>query len=111
MIVRIVCILVLMLSIMLAIVPLCHAEDITVAAAISLKETLEAIRPAYESSSGDQLKFTFASSGQLASQVQNGAPVDLFLSAARKQMDDLRRDGKTDDTTATVFAANELVLI
>src|SRR3954469_4551157 len=88
-----------------------RAEDISVAAAISLKESLEAIRQTYESSTGDHLKFTFASSGQLASQVQNGAPVDLFLSAARKQIDDLRNSGKTDDATATVFASNELVLI
>src|SRR5437764_784667 len=73
-----------------------RAEEITVAAAISLKESLEAIRPQYESSGGDRVKFTFASSGQLVSQVQNGAPIDLFLSAARKQVDDLRKAGSVD---------------
>src|SRR5439155_8452640 len=66
-----------------------RAEDVSIAAAISLKETLEAIRPKYESSSGDRLKLTFASSGQLEAQIENGAPVDLFLPAARKQIDDL----------------------
>ena len=88
-----------------------RAEEITVAAAISLKESLEAIRPQYESSGGDRVKFTFASSGQLVSQVQNGAPIDLFLSAARKQVDDLRKAGSVDEHTAVVVAGNELVLI
>src|SRR5678809_1332778 len=68
-----------------------HAEEIVVAAAISLKESLEAIRPAYEKGTGDRLKLGFASSGQLASQIESGAPIDLFLSAARKQVDDLKK--------------------
>ena len=87
------------------------AEEISVAAAISLKESLEEIRQSYESSTADHLKFTFASSGQLASQIQNGAPLDVLLSAARKQVDDLKKAGKTDDATASVFASNELELI
>ena len=66
-----------------------RAAEISIAAAISLKESLEAIRPQYESATGDHLKLTFASSGQLAAQIENGAPIDLFISAARKQVDDL----------------------
>ena len=88
-----------------------RAQEISIAAAISLKESLEAIRQTYESSTGNQIKFSFASSGQLESQIQNGAPVDLFLSAARKQVDDLKKAGKTEDSTACVFVINELELI
>src|SRR5262245_36356237 len=88
-----------------------RAEEITVAAAISLKESLEAIRPEFETTSQDRLKFTFASSGQLASQIQSGAPIDLFLSAARKQVDDLKKAQKAQEGTEVVFAGNELVLI
>jgi molybdate transport system substrate-binding protein len=88
-----------------------RAEQITVAAAISLKESLEAVRDEYQKRSGEEVKFTFASSGQLASQIQNGAPIDLFLSAARKQVDDLKTAGRADASTAVVFASNELVLI
>jgi molybdate transport system substrate-binding protein len=101
------------LILLLAIGPaiLARAEDISVAAAISLKESLEAIRPQYESATGDHLKLTFASSGQLAAQIQNGAPVDLFLSAARKQVDDLIKAKKLDESTAVVVAGNDLVLI
>ncbi|HEX3355429.1 MAG TPA: molybdate ABC transporter substrate-binding protein [Tepidisphaeraceae bacterium] len=88
-----------------------RADDINVAAAISLKESLEAIRPQYESSSGDHLKFTLASSGQLESQIENGAPIDLFLSAARKQVDDLKKAGKSETGTEAVVAGNAMVLI
>ena len=90
---------------------LARAEDITVAAAISLKESLEAIRPQFESASGDHIKLTLGASGQLAAQIENGAPVDLFISAAKQQVDDLKKAGKAVDSTACVVAGNELVLI
>ncbi len=88
-----------------------RAEDISVAAAISLKESLEAIGSQYESATGDHLKLTFASSGQMAAQIENGAPIDLFISAARKQVDDLIKSKKLDESTKVVVAGNELVLI
>jgi molybdate transport system substrate-binding protein len=99
------------LSVVVATGWVARAEDINVAAAISLKESLEAIRPQYESSSGDHLKFTLASSGQLESQIENGAPIDLFISAARKQVDDLNKAGKSDLDTEVVVAGNAMVLI
>ena len=95
----------------IGLIPSTHAEDITVAAAISLKESLETIRPLYESQTGNHIKLTFASSGQLSAQIANGAPVDLFISAARQQVDDLKKAGKTADSTSCVVASNEMVLI
>jgi molybdate transport system substrate-binding protein len=88
-----------------------RADDITVSAAISLKESLEAIRPFYESASGDHVKLTFGASGQLAAQIENGAPVDLFVSAARQQIDELQTSGKVSASTSAVIASNEMVLI
>jgi molybdate transport system substrate-binding protein len=88
-----------------------HAEDITVSAAISLKESLEAIGPQYESSSGDHIKLTLGASGQLSTQIANGAPVDLFISAAKQQVDDLKKVGKTVNSSACVVVSNEMVLI
>jgi molybdate transport system substrate-binding protein len=86
-----------------------RAADVSVAAAISLKESLETIRTEYQKASPDRVKLTFGSSGQMAAQIQNGAPIDLFISAARKQVDDLEMSGKAED--AAVVARNELVLI
>jgi molybdate transport system substrate-binding protein len=96
---------------LLAFSAIVRAEEINVSAAISLKETLTEIGRAYESETHDHVAFNFGSSGQLATQVRNGAPVDVFISAADKQVDDLVRDGAVDAKTRVVIAGNELVLI
>lgn len=87
------------------------AEIITVAAAISLKDALGNVAGQYKADTGERVEFTFGSSGQLASQIANGAPVDLFISAANKQVDDLSKAGLIDDRTRKVVAGNSLVLI
>ncbi|MFT3784868.1 MAG: molybdate ABC transporter substrate-binding protein [Tepidisphaeraceae bacterium] len=88
-----------------------HAETIRVAAAISLKESLASIAKGFKSDTGDDLEFTFGSSGQLQTQIQNGADVDVFISAANKQVDDLSKAKLVDDTTRRVVVMNSLVLI
>jgi molybdate transport system substrate-binding protein len=87
------------------------AETITVAAAISMKDALTDVARQYESDTGHTIKFTFGSSGQLAAQVKAGAPIDVFISAAEKQVDDAIATGAADKSTKTVVAGNELVLI
>lgn len=86
-------------------------DTITVAAAISLKDALTRAAAQYHAQTGQEVEFTFASSGQLASQVLNGAPVDLFISAANKQVDDLARSGAVEPSTRKVIAGNTMVLI
>lgn len=90
---------------------ICRGQSISVAAAASLKDAVEQIASNYEPANGIKIKFTYASSGQLMTQINNGAPIDLFLSAAKKQVDELAHNGKGDAGTATLFAGNELVLI
>ena len=87
------------------------AETITVAAAISLKDALAKVAERYEADTGESVEFTLGSSGQLASQITNGAPVDLFISAADKQMDDLSGAGLVDEKTRKMVAGNSLVLV
>ena len=55
-----------------------RAEEIRVSAAISLKDALIEAGKAYKKQSGDTLAFSFGASGQLLTQIKNGAPVDLF---------------------------------
>ena len=86
-------------------------NHLTVSAAISLKPALEAMRPDYERATGDTLRFNFGASGGLLAQIKAGAPVDVFISAAEKQMDDLMRDDLGDPTTRVVVARGRLVLI
>jgi len=87
------------------------AETINVAAAVSLREAITDAATAYQADGGDAVTFTFGASGQLAAQIQNGAPVDVFISAADKQVDDLSKAGLVDDSTRRVIAGNALVLI
>jgi molybdate transport system substrate-binding protein len=91
--------------------PLRAGETITIAAAISLKESVTEIGKAYETQAGDHVELTFGSSGQLAAQIQSGAPIDAFISAAAKQIDDLDKSAAIDHATRRIVTTNALVLI
>lgn len=59
-----------------------QAETITVAAAADLKFAMDEIVAAFETSSpGDRIEVVFGSSGKLQTQIQQGAPFDLYFSA------------------------------
>jgi molybdate transport system substrate-binding protein len=57
------------------------------------------------------VRFNFASSGTLQQQIERGAPVDVFISAADKQMNALAAKNLIVPSTRRVLAHNELVLI
>ena len=87
------------------------AEPIRVGAAISLKEALTRSADAFTKDTGVAVEMTFGSSGQILGQIRNGAPIDLFISAAHKQIDDLEKEGLAEPKTRRVIAGNVLVLI
>ena len=101
----------LFLLLSLSLTTIAPAETITISAAISLKDALTAIAKTFESDSTDKVEFNFGASGPLAAQIQQGAPVDAFISAANKQVDDLIKSGKADAATRRVIVENTLVLI
>src|SRR5271154_1053558 len=72
------------------------AGGITVSAAISLREAITQIANGFEAASGDSVQLNFGASGQLATQIAQGAPVDLFISAGRREMDQLAKQGLID---------------
>jgi molybdate transport system substrate-binding protein len=82
-----------------------------VAAAVSLKDVLTRIAADYETRSGRKVEFTFGSSGQLASQIRAGAAVDVFISAASRQVDELSAEGLILPGDRSVVAGNALVVI
>ena len=64
--------------------------ELIVFAAASMTETLEQIGQAYEKQNPNvKLTFNFDSSGTLKTQIEEGAECDVFISAAKKQMDQL----------------------
>jgi molybdate transport system substrate-binding protein len=90
---------------------LAAAETISVSAAISLKDALGEIAADYQARTGERVRFSFGSSGQLAAQVTQGAPVDVFVSAAEREVTDLVAANLAAGATRVVVAGNALVLV
>jgi molybdate transport system substrate-binding protein len=84
---------------------------LTVSAAISLTEALEAAAAAYRAAGGTPVRFNFGGSNALARQIVNGAPVDVFLSADEAQMDVVEKAGLVAAGTRVAVVANRLVLV
>lgn len=72
-------------------------EAVLVAAAADLKFALPAVATAFEAETGKSVKLTFGSSGQFATQIENGAPFELFLSADEALVANLAAKGLTRD--------------
>lgn len=88
-----------------------RAAEVTVFAAASLTDALQAIAQAYEPASGDTLRFNFGASSTLARQIQQGAPADLFFSADEAKMDGLARAGLLAAGTRRSLLSNTLVVV
>ena len=85
--------------------------ELTVFAAASLKDALDALTSAYETAvPGTTLTVATDSSSTLRTQIEQGAPADLFLSADRKNPQRLVDAGLTDGP-AIDFAGNTLTVI
>ncbi len=85
---------------------------ITVSAAASLQDALEAIAPLFISAHPNiAIDYNFGSSGALQQQIEQGAPADVFFSAATQQMDALAQKGLILLDSRQNLVANTLVLI
>lgn len=85
---------------------------LTVSAAASLTDVMEELAAQYETEHPEvDISFTFGGSGALQAQIEEGAPVDLFFSAAESNMDALEEQGLIDSTTRKDMLQNEIVLI
>jgi molybdate transport system substrate-binding protein len=85
--------------------------SITVSAAISLREALTQIANDWQKASGVAVQLNFGASGTLMTQIQAGAPVDLFISAGPEQVDQLIQKSLADPATRRNVVGNTLVLI
>lgn len=86
--------------------------EIVVAAAASLTDVLTELILLYRASKpGVRVTATFGSSGSLARQIEQGAPIDVFFPASARHMDLLAASGGIDATTRRNIAGNELVLV
>src|ERR1700733_11874030 len=85
-------------------------SELSVAAAADLSTVLKEIGDAYEKRTGVTIKLSFAASGALTQQIQNGAPFDLFFSADMDYPRQLTAAGQADGASLFQYAVGRLVL-
>lgn len=87
--------------------------EVNLAAAASLKNAYdEKLIPMFQEKYPDaKVVPTYASSGDLQTQIENGLKADIFMSAANKQMNKLIEEGYIDNETNKQFLENKVVLI
>ncbi len=88
------------------------AQEVTLSVAISMKEAVEELgREFMAARPGVTLRYNFGGTGELQKQIEAGAPVDLFISAGARQMDELEQKGLIVAASRRAFARNMLVAI
>ena len=86
--------------------------NLTISAAASLQNVMDKIAKKYQDKQPNiTINYHFNASGALAQQIEQGAPVDIFISAAPKQMNALEIKGLLLTDTRQEFLKNQVVLI
>jgi molybdate transport system substrate-binding protein len=89
-----------------------RAQDVTLSVAVSLKEATEELGRSFMATHpGVTLRYNFGASGDLQKQIEAGAPIDVFLSAAQRQMDELEKQNLIVSASRRAFASNVLTVI
>lgn len=86
-------------------------QPLTVAAASSLQLVLREFSASYRKQTGTRAVLVFASSGNLAGQLEHGAPYDLFVSADESRVEALARKGVLDPASVRPYAQGRLALV
>ena len=87
------------------------AEEVVVFAAASLKGALDDVAADFEAATGNTVTTSYAGSNALAKQIIDGAPADIFVSAALNWMDEVEKAGLVVDGTRADLLGNTLVLV
>lgn len=87
------------------------SSTVTVFAAASLKEALDAQAHRFASATGNRVVVAYGASSALAKQIEAGAPADIFVSADRAWMDDVAQHALVSPGTRADLLRNTLVLI
>ena len=91
-------------------VNLAVAEEITIAAASDLNFAFRDIVAEYEKSTGNHVRLSLGSSGNFFSQIQNGAPFDLYFSADIAYPRKLEEAGLTVPGSLYPYAVGRIVM-
>ncbi|MCT8975649.1 molybdate ABC transporter substrate-binding protein [Clostridium sp. CX1] len=89
-----------------------EAVTLTISAAASLKDAMGEIKQLYTKENPKvKITYNFGGSGTLQQQIEQGAPADIFMSAAAKQMDALKSKNLMEEGTVKNLLQNDVVLI
>lgn len=102
---------VLLSAALLALGPPAFAAEVVVFAASSLKTALDQVAADWQAETGHTVLISYAGSGKLAKQIIDGAPADLFISAAEDWMDQVVQQGQIVDGSRIDLLSNRLVLV
>ena len=87
------------------------SAELIISAAASMQDVLNDIKTLYLKQHPQvNITFNFGSSGSLQHQIEQGAPIDLFISAAPQQMDNLAEKGLLSEETRHNLVKNQMVL-
>ncbi|HEV8471619.1 MAG TPA: molybdate ABC transporter substrate-binding protein [Methylomirabilota bacterium] len=87
-----------------------QARELTVFAASDLTFALRELAPKFEQAQRVKVTLVFGSTGNLARQIDNGAPADVFFAANETFLDDLVKRAVVAAGTRTVYAQGRIVL-
>ncbi len=96
---------------LIVLAPAARAADVLVFAAASTTNALAEVNRAYQAAGGVRVATSFASSGMLARQIDNGAPADLFVSANTEWIDYLARRGRLAAGLRRKLLRNRLAVV
>lgn len=92
--------------------PPAAAVELNISAAVSLKDALNEIYKNYQVKNPNvKIAFNLGASGSLQKQIEQGAPADIFISAAPKQMNELQEKKLLKEGTRKNLVENKLVVV
>src|SRR5438445_11964781 len=100
----------IVVAVLLASACLAHAGELNVAAASDLSFAMKELAASYEKQTGTAVKVTLGSSGNFFTQIQNGAPFDLFFSADIDYPRKLEAAGLGEPGTLYQYATGKIVI-
>lgn len=86
------------------------AAELTISAAADLMQVAPELGRVYEQETGVRVRWNFGATGQLARQITEGAPVDVFMSADLQHIEDLANAGLMMRGTRALYAVGKLVV-
>lgn len=87
-----------------------ESQELTIAAASNLTDAFAEIGPRFTSKTGIKVIFSFGATADLAKQIENGAPFDVFAAADSEHVEQLETKGLLIPGSRAIYARGRLVM-